>query len=1473
MDVRKAGMYRLGLLLAGLAPFHAFAVQPSEPGAVNVPGHYCGSGVDVFDGRGNLIGCASGIDFGSGGREPNIGGGGDPIVRNPGDHAAPQPDPNADVDCDKTTAGNPVVIATGNKIEPETDFIGSGDMPLSLSRTYNRHWIGIGLFGRNWISNFDYKLQLTTDDPSSPCYPRPGNGSACDATNKPIWAQRPDGRKIKFNYATSPAVGWYEDKPSPIAKIVRTGSGYTLYSEDHTVETYDASGFPLTIANEQAVGWTYRWNTSHYLLDVTHASGRKVSFGWTGNQLTTVTDPAGNIYRYTYTTVGATTLAAPTTSPSLLALPPPDPEEPPPPTTPSAPLLTSTVQPGVSSIANGGTPQITLAYHYEDTRFPTALTGKTINGSRYSWFSYDANGRAVETRHANNTERYTFLYTAGTGGSLTVAVTNPLGKVTTYRFDAKGRGLSVAGQPSAHCAYTYKATTYDSNGYRAAESDFRDAITAYTYNAKGQLLQRIEDSTGSAPRTTTYAWGTNDRLSRLTVSGYSQTDLNYTTNGRLASRTVTTLGGTGGSGRALTTTYAYTTGGNGLVTKRVVTGPASSDVVTYNYNATGDLVSVVNALGHTVSYGGYNALGLPGTMTDANGAVTTYVYDPRGRLASVSEVINGIVRTRKTAYNALGQVTDTWTPDSLHVANTYDAAYRLVESSMLESSTPNSEFPYLQDTSTLQTLYTYDANSNVTSVKRQRVRESWRSSSPGPCDGDLLQTVSVSGSVVPMAPPPCTPIRSTTTGVAWVRFVDYDELGRPIALRGNNGQNIRTSYDANGNVASLTDSANKVTSYAYDNFDRAIRVTDPAGGVTQMSYDLGDQLASVTDPRRLVTQYSRDAFGLLWRQDSPDTGTTLWSHDAYGRLASMTRSDGQLTSYGHDILGRLTTVSAGGKTQTLDYDTCSLGKGQLCSVTDTASAEQFTYNTQGQLLTQSLQTQGRNDTTRYGYDAYGRLASVTYPSGNVASYTYAAGQVSTVKLAVGTSTFDVVRSAGYDADGAVVGWIYGNNAWRSQSYDTDGRLKALSTGLGTTKQQDYTYSWDATDRLAGITSTVNPALSATYTYDVLGRLTRHAPTSGTATSLTYDANGNRTSLTRTGTESSTIAPTSNRLTQRGGAQYGYDANGNRSNWQQDGTTVSYGYDPFNRPASATRNLAWSDGVTSYPAGTTSYRINPLGQRVYKNGPTGEVWFTYNPSGQLMAEYQTGKGWTDYIYFDGQPVALVRNGARYFLYNDHLGRPEYAANSGGVVAWQANLGPFSRTVTMDGLGSMNLGFPGQYFDTETGHWYNHFRTYDSNEGRYLESDPIGLAGGFGTYSYAYGNPVMWTDPLGLKVLVCKQAAQVPGMGWVDHHWIKTDTLERGMGGTRGNVPGNQSGDMPGDPVEVTEHAGRSKEKNVRCESVENVNEKKVNDQLQLGTPLGRWGPTNQCQSFVRSVLDNARQPGATGSWSSGATGSW
>jgi RHS repeat-associated protein len=93
-----------------------------------------------------------------------------------------------------------------------------------------------------------------------------------------------------------------------------------------------------------------------------------------------------------------------------------------------------------------------------------------------------------------------------------------------------------------------------------------------------------------------------------------------------------------------------------------------------------------------------------------------------------------------------------------------------------------------------------------------------------------------------------------------------------------------------------------------------------------------------------------------------------------------------------------------------------------------------------------------------------------------------------------------------------------------------------------------------------------------------------------------------------------------------------------------------------------------------------------------------------------------------------------------------------------VVWQWQSDAFgnglpNEDVDGDGVSvQVNLRFPGQYYDAESGLHYNYHRYYDPSIGRYITSDPIGLEGGLNTYAYVGGNPVNWVDPYGLEAVL-------------------------------------------------------------------------------------------------------------------------
>ncbi|MEK6538360.1 MAG: RHS repeat-associated core domain-containing protein, partial [Nitrospirota bacterium] len=247
-------------------------------------------------------------------------------------------------------------------------------------------------------------------------------------------------------------------------------------------------------------------------------------------------------------------------------------------------------------------------------------------------------------------------------------------------------------------------------------------------------------------------------------------------------------------------------------------------------------------------------------------------------------------------------------------------------------------------------------------------------------------------------------------------------------------------------------------------------------------------------------------------------------------------------------------------------------------------------------------------------------------------------------------------------------------------------------------------------------------------------------------------------------------------------------------------------------------------------------------------------FELDGSGNIVTEYVHGPG-------IDEPIAMIRGGQTYYYHADGLGSIIAITDSYGRVVQRYEYNSFGEiTYIQDPNFIQPYTYTGREYDTESGLYYYRARYYDAKVGRFLQQDPFR---GFlrypqtqNPYPYVWQNPVNWVDPFGLIVQHCSGPSRPFPL--VDHHWIKTDTKEAGMGPVGG---GEEGGMTPiGDPTEITDHSkphSRSSEPGSTCEEVKGVDEDKVNKELEIGKPLGPWGLHNNCRSFVDDVLRRSR----------------
>jgi RHS repeat-associated protein len=270
--------------------------------------------------------------------------------------------------------------------------------------------------------------------------------------------------------------------------------------------------------------------------------------------------------------------------------------------------------------------------------------------------------------------------------------------------------------------------------------------------------------------------------------------------------------------------------------------------------------------------------------------------------------------------------------------------------------------------------------------------------------------------------------------------------------------------------------------------------------------------------------------------------------------------------------------------------------------------------------------------------------------------------------------------------------------------------------------------------------------------------------------------------------------------------YTYDGTGNRLTWQSMDAVTGVTDRTFAYATDSHRLLSANTIPREYNAVGNTTRV---AERTFVYDSAGrmsqakvngivEMNYAYSPFGHQVARYIAGQTtvalhdeeghWLgDYdgagrpirqmVWMDGLPLAALDGDAIRDIQTDHLGTPRVVidrATNTSIWAWNIGREAFGSDAPnedpdKDGAKYVfDMRFPGQRYDAVTRLFQNGWRDYDPTSGRYIQSDPIGLAGGISTYAYVGSNPHGHTDPFGLDIAVVIDRDVVKiGYGYAGH----------------------------------------------------------------------------------------------------------
>ena len=927
-------------------------------------------------------------------------------------------------------------------------------------------------------------------------------------------------------------------------------------------------------------------------------------------------------------------------------------------------------------------------------------------------YKYDNSGNVIKELDAVG-------YDSGTGTTLDAKINSGYGTEYTYNLAnllvtqidpvAKKRELSFS-----------LKNEYDAMGRKILQTNADGVKTLYTYDNAGNILS-VSIKKNQASNTQKLQTSTYDLIGRM----LTQTDA-----------------------KGNTTTYQYN--GLGKVSKAVTPSDSTiaSNTIIYQYDVMGNLKYQQDSLGKVNLYtydnqgrqltntqkkldntqaitvsASYDINGNKCTQTDGNGNVQTNTYDVMNRLKTVQKAVNGVIKTTTYGYDANGnQITATdWLGNT--ITNIYDALNRIVEKRDPYTTIQKLEY----NKNSLQSK-SIDALGNATEYLYDE-------------NNRLVTTIDPEGHVTSQAYDNVGNITTKKDGNGTATTYKYDELGRLTAVINAKSEITSYSYDLNGNMLTQTDGKGNTTAYEYNVANKLTKKIDHGGRISvngeykyiaakldTYTYNADGNIASMTDKNGKLIQYTYDIHGRLI---SKAIGSSIisYTYDNNGNQLTITDSTGTtVRTYDEQNRVLTKTVPKFGIT-TYTYDNAE-GNG-LYSETTTDFKNNLTkkvYDKAGRLY----QVIADGKTTAYEYYGNGSRKSVTYNDGAKEEYTYYKNGLNKT-LVNKKATGLIIDSYSYTYDRA------NNQTSKTDSkgvtnyaYDSLNRLVKTTEPSG--KETSYTFD-KAGNRLTETIKLGTSSVTTKYTYNEQNRLMSTACQSGSQTvtdKYRYDNNGNTISKT-----SETVKPIDSAVESKATVfKAGQSPTGDNTCFDE---ITLYDFDVWNQLIK-----------TTVKDKKISYSYNGEGYRVSKdiNGQTTN--YLYEADKVILETDEANNQIAKNIYGLNLLTRTAGNDTMNYMYNGHADVTALLNQDGIVTATYyydafgnilEQTGNANNSITYAGY--QYDGETGLYY--LNARMYDPKIARFLQEDTYLgdRNDPLSL----NLYTYCYNNPIIYFDPTG------------------------------------------------------------------------------------------------------------------------------